>query len=76
MSWFHREKNEWPPNSPDLKQLDYRVGRDAGMLSEIHAKTAQYCRAEDDCLAIDMDMICHRSSLINDKAISSFRKRL
>jgi len=52
------------------------VGRDAGMLSEIHAKTAQYCRAEDDCLAIDMDMICHRSSLINDKAISSFRKRL
>ena len=28
------------------------VGRDAGTLSEIHAKTDQRCRAED-CLAID-----------------------
>jgi len=30
------------------------VGSDAGMLSEIHAKTAQHCRAED-CLGIDME---------------------
>ena len=48
------EKKEWPPNSPDLKQLDYHVGHYAGMLSEIHAKTVQHCRAED-CLAIDME---------------------
>jgi len=27
---------------------------DAGMLSEIHAKTVQYCR-DEDCLAIDME---------------------
>jgi len=30
------------------------VGRDAGTISEIHAKTDQHCRAED-CLAIDME---------------------
>jgi len=30
------------------------VGHDAGMLSEIHAKTDQHCRAED-CLANDME---------------------
>ena len=25
MSWFYWEKNEWPPNSPDLRQFDYHV---------------------------------------------------
>ena len=30
------------------------VERDAGTLSEIHAKTDQHCQAED-CLAIDME---------------------
>jgi len=29
-------------------------GPDAGTLSDIHAKTAQHCRAED-CLAIDVE---------------------
>jgi len=41
MSWFHLEKNQWPRNSPDLRQVDYRVGPDAVTLSEIHAKTVQ-----------------------------------
>jgi len=31
-----------------------RVGHDAGMLSEIHAKTVKHWQAED-CLAIDME---------------------
>ena len=30
------------------------VGRDAGTLSEIPAKTDEHCRAED-CLAIDVE---------------------
>jgi len=30
------------------------VGRNVGMLSEIHAKTAQHCRTED-CPAVDME---------------------
>jgi len=51
------EKNEWPPNSPDLNPLDYRVCAWGAMLHgtlwEIHAKADQHCRAED-CLAIDM----------------------
>jgi len=34
-------------------------GRDAGSLSEIHAKTAQHCWAED-CLAIDMEWFATR----------------
>ena len=41
-------------------------GPDAGTLSEIHAITAQHCRAED-CLAkllYRYGMICHRNSLI------------
>ena len=24
MPWFHRKKNEWPPNSPDLSPFYYR----------------------------------------------------
>jgi len=36
------------------QSIGYRVGRDAGTLSEIHAKTEQHCRAED-CLAIYME---------------------
>ena len=43
MSIVLLEKNEWPPNSPDLKQLDYHMcGPDAGTLSEIYAKTVQH----------------------------------
>jgi len=49
------------------------VRHDAGMLSEIHAKTVQHCRAESCYL---YGMICHRISLFIDKAISSFQRRL
>jgi len=39
-------------------------GRDAGMLSEVHVKTAQHCRAEDYLDINTYGIICHRSSLI------------
>jgi len=41
-----------------------RVGRDAGTLSEIHAKTAQHCRAACRLPCYRYGMICYRNSLI------------
>jgi len=39
MPWFYWEKNEQPPNSSDLNLLDYPVGHNARMLSEVYTKT-------------------------------------
>ena len=56
MSWFHR-KNEWPPNLPDLIQLDHHVwGAMLGCYQKDTPKPPNhpFFRAED-CLTIDME---------------------
>ena len=55
MPWFHLKKKRMANELIRSQSNGLScVGRDAGSLSEIHAKTDQHCRAED-CFAIDME---------------------
>ena len=40
-------KEEWPPNSPDLNPLDYRVGCDAWQVSTLRTEANEHFGAED-----------------------------
>jgi len=62
MPWFRWKKRMATEFARSQSIGLSRVGRDAGTLSEIHAKTDQHCRAEH-CL-YRYEMICYRSSLI------------
>jgi len=68
-------KDAWPPNSPDLNPLDYRVWVDAGEVQLSESTTKEYLGTED-CITEDMGRTATRCGQEIDHQLSQASERL